>query len=240
MKMKTNNVESKGVSASKKLLAAIAVLAVAFFVFAAIPAVDATDGEAGAVEDGAVLANATVKTFEELVQANADSNVQRIDVPSDASIVISETFTAVKPIYFSNVNAGSINVKGENVIATFTDVSSVGGAAGITIKCTDGASIHMNGVVKGAQIQAKNSEGKLAILWFEVESPNNDFYIDSELNVYGTINPTFPFVGTSKLIVPVGKVLETDGFHLMSGTTVEIYGTFVGDVKIVEFSVSSS
>ena len=146
--------------------------------------------------------------------------------------MITETFTAVKPVYFSTAGAGSINVKGENVIATFIDVSSVGGASGITIKCTDGASIHMDGVIKGAQIQAKNSEGKLAILWFEIESPNNDFYIDSELNAYGTINPTFSFMGSSKLIVPAGKVLNSDGFHLMSKTTVEIYGTFVGDVII--------
>ena len=218
--------------ANKKLLAALAVLAVAFVVFAAIPAVDATDSEAGTVEDGAVLANATVKTFEELVQANADSNVQRIDVPRDASIVINETFTAVKPIYFSEANAGSINVKGEGVIATFTDVSSVGGAAGITITCTDGASIHMNGVVKGAQIQAKNSGGELAILWFEGETPNNDFYIDSELNAYGTINPTFPYVAITKLVVPAGKVLNFDGVHLTNKTTVEIYGIFVGDVTI--------
>lgn len=41
MKMKMNNVESKGARISKKLLATIAVLAVAFVVFAAIPAVDA-------------------------------------------------------------------------------------------------------------------------------------------------------------------------------------------------------
>ena len=108
--MKTKMNLARGASASKKLLAAIAVLAVAFVVFAAIPAVDATDSKAGAVEDGAVLANATVKTFEELVQANADSSVQRIDVPNDASIVITETFTAVKPVYFSTAGAGSINL----------------------------------------------------------------------------------------------------------------------------------
>ena len=126
MKTKMNPAMGGGASASKKLLAAIAVLAVAFVVFAAIPAVDATGDGAGTTE-GVTKANPTeITDFTGFT--NALANGGDYILKND----ISETIDGAKTVSKSV----SIDLNGKTIVLTGGNTITASGCT-LEFKSTD-------------------------------------------------------------------------------------------------------
>ncbi len=126
MKTKMNPAMGGGASASKKLLAAIAVLAVAFVVFAAIPAVDATGDGAGTTE-GVTKANPTeITDFTGFT--NALANGGDYILKNDISGTIDGAKTVSKSV--------SIDLNGKTIVLTGGNTITASGCT-LEFKSTD-------------------------------------------------------------------------------------------------------
>ena len=231
MKTKMNLARGGGASASKKLLAAIAVLAVAFVVFAAIPAVDAgtTEGETGTTEGAdsttptytVVDGVATVKSFDELKAANADASVTKIIATT--TVTINQDFETSKDFQVDGTvkASGQITVKLKNLSAETI--------MGNQLMPSDGATVSIDGTIGMVQLitQKPNS-----YLWF-IGTKNAKLTFDSEAGVAGYVDK-IDVIGSSVFNVPAGKSFEVkEGLMLTANTQFDVYGTLKGDVRIL-------
>lgn len=220
---------------NKMLFAVLAVLAVAFVVLAAVPAV-IDDSDAGTTEGAGsttptydvVDGVATVQTFDQLKVANADSTVMSISLAK--TITVTETFTTSKAIYIPN--AGGIMVSGKDVMATFGDITGYGPAS-YTVDCRNGASLHINGIIQNVQIQgiedAVGEELKTSICFFDNNKTSN-LFVDSEGNVDGVIGGEVVVASTTVSVLSGKTLTASDGFYVWAQSTFDVKGKLVADI----------
>ncbi len=213
--MKTKmNLARGGVSASKKLLAAIAVLAVAFAVFAAIPV--AVDDSDAAIADGDV-AKIGDTGYATLDAAIADS--QKEGVTSDTTITllkdctIDKDITLTKSVTFDGTSAKytitlnkDLLVKGDGITVTFNNLN---------IRNTD---------VKGDKDDSSDSNGILVEAGFIVME--NVEFTGAHSVEYGTTIRSGATAGTFTNVDFNDKILG------MNSTTATVTLTKCSDVRI--------
>ena len=199
-------------------MAAIAVLAVTFAVFAAIPAVDVEgDAAVGSGSEGAGTGTvATVSTFEELEKANQDSKITSITIKGSIAITSDLVFEKDVMIGLDETNSGYLYADGAKV--TFNNIA--GSAFNSQLMMTDGSQIIVKGTINLLQIGGLNVIGAggspNGTLWImsSGNTTKNDLVLSQNGGVITAEGSIAVGVMQQGLIeVPAGKTLTISGSY---------------------------
>ena len=224
-----------GVSASKKLLAAIAVLAVAFAVFAAIPV--AVDDSNAAVVDGDVakIGDKGYKTLDAAISGASASTVDTIillkncTIDTELDLAKSVTFDGTSEKYTITLNK-DLHVKGAGITVTFKNLNicntdSVKEANnshspneilvenGIivmdTVEFTGVHSVEYGMTLKASEVSGSNVEGKFTNVNFNDKILGNDKNV-SKVTLTGCSNVRMNYVpGAAETTIKMSQKADT-------------------------------